>query len=99
MDTVRENASKGGNARAQSLTPEARRDIARRAAASRWGNELPRALNDGQLQIAGRIINCAVLETGKRLLTQDTFLTAIGRSARPKAGTGITLVDGLPSFL
>ena len=99
MDTIKENAAKGGAARALSLTAEKRREIARKAAAGRWGSDLPRALNDGQLQIAGRIINCAVLETGKRLLTQDTFLTAIGRSARPKAGTGITLVDGLPSFL
>jgi hypothetical protein len=93
------NAAKGGKARAASLTPEARSEIARQAAAGRWGQDLPRALNDGQLVIAGRLINCAVLETGKRVLTQETFLTAIGRSARPKAGTGIMLLDGLPPFL
>jgi hypothetical protein len=93
------NASKGGKARAASLSPEARKEIARQAASSRWGQDLPRALADGQLMIAGRLIACAVLETGKRVLTQDTFLTAIGRSARPKAGTGITLLDGLPPFL
>jgi hypothetical protein len=99
MESGNLDASKGGKARALSLSPEKRREIAKQAAAGRWGQDLPQALNDGQLQIAGRLINCAVLETGKRLLTQDTFLTAIGRSARPKAGTGITLVDGLPSFL
>jgi len=93
------NAAKGGKARAANLTPEVRKEIARQAAASRWGHNLPQAIADGQLQIAGRLIACAVLETGKRLLTQDTFLTAIGRSARPKAGTGIMLVDGLPPFL
>jgi hypothetical protein len=93
------NAAKGGQARAAKLTPEERSEIARQAAAGRWGQDLPRAIADGQLQIAGRLIACAVLETGKRLLTQDTFLTAIGRSARPKGGTGIMLIDGLPPFL
>jgi hypothetical protein len=41
-----------------------------------------------------------VLETGKRLLTQETFLTSIGRAGKAKAGTGsFTTVDGLPPFL
>lgn len=93
------NAVKGGNARAASLTPEARKMIAQQAAASRWGQDLPHAVRDGDLIIAGRLFTCAVLETGKRVLTQHTFLTAIGRSARPRAGTGIMMVDGLPSFL
>lgn len=52
------------------------------------------------MQIAGREIACSVLENGKRVLTQETFLTAIGRAAKAKAGTGSTeLVDGLPPFL
>jgi hypothetical protein len=93
------NAAKGGKARAASLTPEVRREIARQAASSRWGQELPQAVRDGDLVIAGRLFACAVLQTGKRVLTQNTFLTAIGRSSRPKAGTGIKTVDGLPSFL
>jgi hypothetical protein len=33
-------------------------------------------------------------------LTQESFLAAIGRAAKAKAGTGSTeLVDGLPPFL
>lgn len=37
---------------------------------------------------------------GKRLLTQGTFLRAIGRSDRPPAGTGImSTLDGTPFFL
>src|SRR5947209_17457486 len=86
------NAAKGGKARAANLTPEVRSEIARQAAASRWGQDLPHAIRDGELVIAGRLFACAVLETGKRVLTQNTFLTAIGRSARPKAGTGIMIV-------
>lgn len=34
------------------------------------------------------------------MLTQETFLQAIGRAAKAKAGTGsVGLVDGLPPFL
>jgi hypothetical protein len=41
-----------------------------------------------------------VLETGKRLLTQETFLTSIGRAGKAKAGTGsFATVDGMPPFL
>lgn len=41
-----------------------------------------------------------MLQNGKRVLTQETFLTAIGRAAKAKAGTGsFKLVDGLPPFL
>jgi hypothetical protein len=99
-------AAKGGKARAEHLTSEARQEIARRAAEARWGTGVPRALYPGELQIAGRRIACAVLEKGKRVLIQETFLRAVGRAARPKAGTGTErltgpdkVVNGLPPFL
>lgn len=91
--------SRGGQARAESLAPHARSDIARRAATARWTKDLPRATHTGQIVIAGRSISCAVLETGKRLLTQETFLTAIGRAGKAKGKTGSFVVDGLPPFL
>jgi len=94
----RKMASKGGKARAKALAPEERKEIAKRAAIARWTRELPRAIHTGQLVIAGKIINCAVLETGKRLLTQESFLTAIGRAAKAKGKTGSFVVDGLPPF-
>lgn len=93
------NKAKGGFARAAKLSGERKSEIARKGAESRWGNSLPKAIVDGELIIAGREISCAVLETGKRVLTQGTFLTAIGRSDRPKAGTGIMSLDELPAFL
>ncbi len=41
-----------------------------------------------------------MLSTKKRLLTQGTFLKALGRSRSPKAGTGVlSTVDGIPFFL
>jgi hypothetical protein len=89
----------GGDARADSLPAEDRTQIARIAANARWGKELPRATHTGQIVIAGRSFSCAVLETGKRLLTQETFLTAIGRAAKAKGKTGSFVVDGLPPFL
>lgn len=55
--------------------------------------------HDGPLTLAGSEIIAAVLPTGKRLLSQGTFLRAIGRSRTPKAGTGGTTVDGSPFFL
>jgi hypothetical protein len=92
--------SQGGLARAAALSPDARREIAQAAAEARWGNSLPQATHSGELIIGGRKIACAVLRNGKRVLTQETFLTAIGRAAKAKAGTGsLKLVDGLPPFL
>ena len=92
--------SEGGKARAEKLSPEERQEIARKAAEARWNANLPMATHAGTLVIAGREIACAVLEDKKRVLTQETFLTAIGRAAKAKAGTGSSsLVDGLPPFL
>ncbi len=92
--------SKGGKARAANLSPDERSEIAAKAAEARWGAVLPQATHSGELVINGRTIACAVLQNGKRVLTQETFLTAIGRAAKAKAGTGsVRLVDGLPPFL
>ena len=45
-------------------------------------------------------ISCAVLQNGTRMITQATFLRALGRSRSPKAGTGVlSTVDELPFFL
>lgn len=100
-------ASKGGKARAASIDKETRSEIARAAAEARWGNALPRATHEGKLVIAGKEIACVVLESpdherSKRVLTQPTFLRAIGRQRSPKGGTGIGLAlanAGLPPFL
>ena len=103
-DSRSEIAALGGNARAKKLTPEERKEIAQTAALARWsGGDLPSVLCDGELIIAGRRIACAVLSTHKRVLTQQTFLTALGRTARPKGGTGTRRLaagtQGLPPFL
>ena len=91
---------KGGYARAKALTPDERKEIAREAALSRWDSNVPRAEFEGNFRIGEKTISAAVLANGKRILTQSTFLTSLGRSRTPKAGTGVlSTVDGIPFFL
>lgn len=45
-----------------------------------------KASHDGELIIGDTIISCAVLEDGTRLITQRSFLSAIGRAKNPKGG-------------
>jgi hypothetical protein len=98
--THTERGSKGGEARAAKLSTEQKKSIGRLAAEARWGGDLPQASHDGPLQIGDAVLAAAVLPNGKRLLSQGTFLQALGRSRTPKAGTGgLSTVDGLPFFL
>lgn len=93
-------AAKGGKARAAMLTPEERSEIARSAAEQRWSGIVPKATHAGELKIADKLIACAVLENRKRVLTQETFLKAIGRAGKAKGGKGsMLLVDGIPPFI
>lgn len=97
---VDESKVMAARARAESLTPEERRAIAQKAALARWEADVPQASHEGPLKIGPSEVYAAVLSNGKRLLTQSTLLTALGRSRSPKAGTGIlSTVDGLPFFL
>jgi hypothetical protein len=63
--------------------------------------EKPRkATHIGDLKIGEKVIPCAVLEDGTRVLNQAGFLRALGRARSPKAGTGVlSTVDELPFFL
>jgi P63C domain. len=78
--------AKGGIARAKKLSASERTAIARRGAATRWGNEdLPRAIcssEDTPLLIAGKALDCYVLEDGTRVLSQAGSLRALGRNKR-----------------
>lgn len=90
----------GGIARRDSLTPDERSAIAKKAASARWESEIPKATHEGEFLIGDSSVSAAVLPDGTRLLLQSTFLRALGRSRSPKAGTGVlSTVDGLPFFL
>jgi hypothetical protein len=97
---VSEIASLGGHARAQRLSKAERTEIARRAAATRWGNDtpLPRATHAGELTIGNMVIPCAVLDDGTRVLTQKELMTALGRSTSPM-GMRETGSEHIPAIL
>ncbi|MBZ0158411.1 MAG: P63C domain-containing protein [Alphaproteobacteria bacterium] len=96
-------AKKGGEARALSLTPEKRSEIARNAVMKRWesnkGESLPIATYgspDRPLKIGGAEIPCYVLDNGKRVLVQGAMLTALDmKQGTAGRGTG----DRLLKFL
>jgi hypothetical protein len=91
---------KAGLARAESLTPEQRKEIARKAALARWDIGVPQVEFEGPFNIGDKTLFGAVLPNGKRVITQATFLRTMGRSRSPKAGTGVlSTVDGIPFFL
>lgn len=67
------------------------------------GNHLPKALfgsDKAPLMIGELPIECYVLEDGRRVLTQESFLVAMGRAPKAKGGHGVRAnVDSLPPFL
>jgi len=102
-DEDKKNEAKvtGGLARRDALTPEERSAIARKAALARHNKDMPKAIAEGTLIIGDLRIPCAVLDDAHgnmRVLTQEGFLTAIGRAGKAKGGEGAT-VDGMPAFL
>lgn len=100
MSDPKSPQAKGGRARAQSLTVEEKKAIARKAALSRWDKDTPRSTHEGDFFLGDVQVSAAVLPNRQRLLTQATFLRAMGRSRSPKAGTGVfATVDGIPFFL
>lgn len=88
----------GGVARARSMSPEKRSEIAKRAAEARWGS--PKAEFTGVLKIGELSIDCAVLPDGTRVLSQRSVGRALGRSY---GGNDFKRADGaggkLPFYL
>src|SRR3546814_2994759 len=75
--------------------------MGRCAALARHGKNPPRAVAEGALVIGDLEISCAVLDdapNNTRVLTQEGFLTAIGRAGKAKGGEGAG-ADGKPAFL
>lgn len=72
----------GGAARAKKLTKAERSAIAKKAASARWQpvQEAICGSPDHPLTIGNLSIECYVLEDGTRVITQGSFLRALGRS-------------------
>lgn len=85
MEEEVQGRAKGGKARAASLTPEKRSEIAKKAAEARWSEEIQEAIcgsPDQPLRIGDIEIECYVLDDGTRVLTQASMLRALGRHHR-----------------
>lgn len=77
--------SMGGKARAESLSPKIRSEIAKKAAEARWN--LPSASHEGELRFPDDIsIPCYVLEDGRRLLSSRSLQTATLMSDNKASG-------------
>lgn len=83
MEPTTGNA-RGGRARQASMTPEQRKEAARKAALAKAEiAKLPRATHGGEdhpLKIGEIEIPCYVLEDGRRVLAQRGMVTALGMS-------------------
>ncbi|OGB24351.1 MAG: hypothetical protein A3I66_16395 [Burkholderiales bacterium RIFCSPLOWO2_02_FULL_57_36] len=106
MDNSEKDESKaiGGRARKEALTPEKRKEIAQKAAAARWGGgggdkPMPKATHEGELKIGDAVIPCAVLDDGRRLLTQSGFMIALGRARQAKGRQHYDGDVNMPAFL
>jgi hypothetical protein len=97
--------AKGGAARAAKLTPEERSAIARKGAlavkAKRESGEpgLPKAMREGAIKIGDLELACAVLEDGRRVLTQSDVMLALGRARQVKSRKYFEADVNLPAFL
>lgn len=84
----------GGHARADALTPEERKEIAKRAAAARWGEKTPHAIHKGNFKDHfGVDVECYVLNDHQKtaVITQRGMAQAIGFSKR---GDRLTVFAG-----
>ena len=76
------NKAIGGHARAEALTEDQRKDIAKRAAEARWGSDVEIAKRSGTLEIGEISIPCAVMPDGTRLISER----AIAKAFKAKRG-------------
>lgn len=94
----------GGRARARSLPAQDRKAIAQGAAEARWEKAgklkpIPMATHEGILTIGDIEIPCAVLEDGRRVLTQSGVMVALGRARQAKGRQYYDADVNLPAFL
>lgn len=91
--------SKGGQARAASLSGEERQRIASEAARTRWAEaaKLPKATHRGELKMGDFVIPCAVLDDGRRVITEHGITSALGsRSGASKRKKQASASSGNP---
>ena len=98
-DTKDEAKVAAALARAQSLAPERRTLIARKAAAKRWGTLREAISHEGTLKIGNAELACYVLDDETRVLARASFVRAIGRTGKVKGGRQFDDEFQTPVFL
>ena len=78
--------AKGGLARAEALSADKRKEIARKAASTRWSGVIPKATYEGTLNIGGTEIPCAVLEQGDKVVRVIVQREVVGLLTGNKKG-------------
>lgn len=91
--------ARGGKARAVAVSPERRAEIARKAAAKRWGTLREAISKEGTLNIGGAELACFVLDDETRVLARASFVRAIGRTGKVKGGRKFDDEFKTPVFL
>lgn len=70
--------SKGGIARAKSLSSDELKEIAKKGANARWDNSIEVAKRSGSIELGDISIPCAVLADGTRVLSERAITKAFG---------------------
>ena len=89
----------GGRARALALSPERRSEIARKAAAAKWGTLREARSREGIVNVGGAELQCYVLDDETRVLARASFVRAIGRTGKVKGGRSFDEEFQVPVFL
>lgn len=76
--------------------PNPQRVAGQKAADARWGRQIERATHQGQIAIADTVLDCYVLEDGRRVINQASIMEILGRS---KSTGRRTRNDNMPPFV
>ena len=88
-----------GKARSAGMTPERRSEIARRAAAAKWGTLREAISREGVVSVGSVELQCYVLDDETRVLARASFVKAIGRTGKVKGGRKFDEEFQTPVFL
>lgn len=86
-------------ARSEQMSPQRRSEIARAAAAAKWGNLREAVSREGVIKIGNAELQCYVLDDESRVLARASFVKAIGRTGKVKGGRKFDEEFQTPVFL
>lgn len=99
MDAKDPKKVAAGKARANSMTPQRRSEIARMAAAKKYGTLREAISREGIVKVGGVELQCYVLDDETRVLARASFVKAIGRTGKVKGGRRFDEEFQTPVFL